>query len=222
MLETLKTFYQRMAVRRVFSNWAYTYEQDVRRHVYTAASAIAQELASRLREEMKITDLGVGTGLIWENLHIPDDTIITGLDIVPAMLEQASANTYIRYLYLCDVGKQTWPIEETSQDIIVAAGLFEYLTESMALHVLCEASRVLKPGGELIFTYIPIDKNRSFFWRGKSGAILSCHYTSEWFEKKSSFVIHHHSESFPGSIFDNGDTYNYRLLSMKKISNVHS
>ena len=41
-------------------------------------------------------------------------------------------------------------------DAVLAAGLFEYLTPSMAAHFMDEAARILKTGGHLVFSYIPV------------------------------------------------------------------
>src|SRR5688572_24915043 len=138
MFSTLKTLYQRRAARRVFRRWARSYARDVIATRYSAAAAVREAVLPHLWATQAITDLGIGTGLIWEGVEIDGETVLTGLDISPAMLEQASGNPAFGPLYQCDVARQFWPIADMSQDIVTAAGLFEYLTEKMARHVFAE------------------------------------------------------------------------------------
>lgn len=216
MISALKTFYQHRAARKVFGRWAETYEADVQTSAYSAANAVRQALLPFLEEESRITDLGVGTGLIWEGVEISDMTEIAGLDISPDMMEQASAIPELGPLYCCNVGADEWPLEDASQDLIVAAGLFEYLTQPMAAHVFEEARRALKPGGRFILTYIPGTENGSKTWEGKSGNILSCYFDPLWIERQEGFGVTDHTAPFIGSTFANGSSYDYRLIVLRK------
>ncbi len=216
MISVLKTFYQQRAARKVFGRWAETYETDVQTNAYSAANAVRQAILPLLQEDSRVTDLGVGTGLIWQGVEIPGEAEITGLDISPDMMEQASAIPELGPLYCCNVGADEWPLEHASQDLIVAAGLFEYLTEPMAIHVFEEARRTLKPGGRFILTYIPGAQNESKAWEGKSGNILSCHFDPLWIERKEGFIVTDHTAPFAGSVFANGSSYDYRLIALRK------
>lgn len=215
MISTLKAFYQRLAVRRVFSRWADTYETDVAGNRYSAAKMVAQALTPYMKEGLCVTDLGIGTGLIWRDMDLPDDIEITGLDISAEMLEQLS-DPAIGPLFLCDVGRDGWPVEDNSQHMVVSAGLFEYLDESMAVHVFNQAQRVLQPGGFFIGTYIPGNTNHARTWVGKSGTIHSYRFDPLWMEKQTGFKVINHTEAFPGSVFDDGSTYDYRLVIFRK------
>lgn len=216
MLLALKTFYQRKRARQVFQRWAASYEQDVENHQYSAAQAVQQAVMPYLRPGQAITDLGIGTGLIWRGIVRPPGCILTGLDIAPDMLAQASAIPDIGPLYDCDIGTQYWPISDHSQDIIVSAGLFEYLTEPMIKHVFHQAARILKPGGVFVTTYIPAEHNQTRLWNGRSGRILSCRFQPDWMESQEGFQCLTHSDPFKGSIYADQSSYAYRLIIFRK------
>lgn len=216
MISALKTLYQQFAARRVFDHWADTYEGDVKNHQYSAAAAVREALLPHLGADSQLVDLGVGTGLIWEGVDIPEDAEITGLDMSSAMMERASVIPELGPLYLCDVGRHDWPVYNETMDMIVAAGLFEYLTLAMARHALSEAHRTLKPGGRFIFTYIPGLKNEEKSWDGRSGNILSCRFDPAWIAQQDGFSVETHTEPFAGSVYDDGQSYDYRLITLRK------
>lgn len=216
MLDALKTLYQRFAACRVFSRWAEDYEADVTANRYSAANAVQIALKPHLKAQSRILDVGIGTGLIWEGLDIPEGAEIGGLDIAEDMLAQASSHPDIGALFLCDAGRAAWPCEDVYLDMVVSAGLFEYLTEKMARHVFAEARRVLKSGGLFIATYIPSTENGTYFWKGKSGGILSCTYAPEWMEQQDGFSVIEHAPAFAGSVFADGSSYDYRLIILRR------
>ena len=216
MISALKTLYHQYAARRVFGRWAASYEEDVATNRYSAAKAVQDSLQTYLPMAGRITDLGVGTGLIWQDVDIPDETEITGLDISQAMMEQASSIPELGPFYLCDVGRHEWPVYDGTEDLIVAAGLFEYLTPDMAAHVFQEARRTLKQGGRFIFTYIPGAANEAKPWDGRSGRILSCVHAPEWIVSQTGFTLETQTEPFAGSVFADGQSYDYRLVILRK------
>lgn len=216
MISALKTLYRQYATRRVFGRWAASYEEDVTANRYSAARAVQQALLPYLETAERITDLGIGTGLIWQGIDIPDEVEITGLDISQAMMEQASSIPELGPFYLCDIGHQAWPVYDETEDLIVAAGLFEYLTPDMADHVFEEARRTLKSGGRFIFTYIPGMRNETKPWNGRSGRILSCIHAPEWITHRDGFILETHTEPFAGSVFTDGQSYDYRLAILRK------
>jgi len=216
MLDALKTLYQRMAARRVFSRWAQSYEADVANNRYSAASAVQSALLPYLQPGSRILDIGIGTGLIWEGMDIPESIEIGGIDIAPDMLAQASSNPAIGPLMLCDAGRHGWPCDDTYLDLVVSAGLIEYLTEPMARHLFDEARRTLKAGGLFIATYIPAERNETALWDGKSGKILSCRFAPEWVEGQDGFSVLQHSPPFAGSVYTSGLSYDYRLIILKR------
>jgi len=106
-------------------------------------------------------------------------------------------------------------------DGVLSAGLFEYLTKDMATHVIKESARILKPQGWLIFTYIPEDiKNfKARLWHGHSGRFLTCAYNPAYLErmlKEMGFNVCEHTPSFDGSVFEDGSSYPYRLITAQK------
>lgn len=226
MIAFLLDFLQRRSSARVFRHWAPDYDEDVRQNAYSAPARVAKAAAPYLTALGKpapaLLDLGIGSGILTALIRrSAPEAVVTGLDFSSEMLAQASArDAPADRLFQCDAGRQGWPVEEASQDMIVSAGLFEYLTPRMIRrHVLPEARRCLKPGGRFILTYIPSETGRDALslWHGKTGRFLQCALDPAKLEaaaRQSGFEIADHSAPFAGSIFRDGSSYHYRLLDL--------
>jgi predicted TPR repeat methyltransferase len=217
--------FQRLAVKRMFSRWAPDYEMEVTDNAYSAAQSVAQAAITHLQPStpstLEIADIGIGTGLLAEDVFDALPCRITGLDFNPEMLTLCSEKNIAAALYQSDLGRDVWPLKDKSFDAVISAGLFEYLTKDMALHVIKESARILKPQGWLIFTYIPEQKKdfHAALWNGHSGRFLTCGYKPCYIEhilQKSGFKILDHSDDFDGSIFEDGSRYPYRMIAAQK------
>lgn len=232
MWHKLLALYQRIAARRMFSRWHESYEFDVMDNHYSAADKVAQaairHIAASTRngakgfmEEPDIADIGIGTGLLAQQLQESLPCRITGLDFTDDMMAICAQKGVAELLIKCDAGRDHWPIQDACMDMVVSAGLFEYLTKPMAQHFLKEAGRVLQNDGVLVFTYMPRDENGKAveLWRGHSGTFVVCSYAPKDMEEmilKCRLKLLEHSPPFKGSIYEDGSSYDYRLIVASK------
>jgi len=226
MIGQVLSLFQRLAVTRMFSRWAPAYEEEVTDNAYSAADRVIAAALSTLTpispNTLEIADVGIGTGLVAQEIFKILPCRITGLDFNPDMLTLCSEKNIAAKLYRCDVGQDLWPLPDQSVDCVLSAGLFEYLTNNMGAHVLRESARILKAKGWLIFTYIPDDRKdfHTALWNGHSGRFLTCAYGPNYIEtllRKSGFEIIEHTADFDGSVFEDGSSYPYRLITAQKI-----
>lgn len=96
-----------------------------------------------------ILDAGVGTG---RNLPFyPTGAAVTGIDLSPAMLKQATrrltSSRAIVELKVMDVTRLAFP--NAYFDAAVASFLFCTLPDALQVAALCQIRRVVKPGGSI-------------------------------------------------------------------------
>jgi predicted TPR repeat methyltransferase len=94
-------------------------------------------------------DLGCGTGLAAIAFAAQVDEF-TGIDLSPRMIERARATGLYARLEVAEMVEGLRSKPDASADLILAADAVVYLSDLAAL--LCEARRVLAPGGLLAFT----------------------------------------------------------------------
>lgn len=224
---TLENLYQRHAARVMFARWTPLYEHEVADNQYSAADQVAAYALKHIAKvkdegEAAIVDAGIGTGLLAQQLYDALPCKITGLDFTADMMSICSAREITELLIHCDVGRDHWPVENASQDLVVSAGLTEYLTADMMEHFLKESSRVLNEKGLLVYTYLPREEGErsTHLWHGHSGTYLTCGYTPERMEKmieKSGLTLREHTPAFRGCLFHDGSSYDYRLIVAQRL-----
>ncbi len=226
MWNALLSLYQRYAAQRMFRRWAVSYDADVAENAYSAPDMVAQAaikyMAAAELQNPRIADIGIGTGLLAQQIYDALPCRITGLDFTDDMMAQCAARDITELLIKCDAGRDIWPIENGSQDAVVAAGLFEYLTPDMVQHFLNESARVLHKNGLLVFAYLPATDGakKINLWPGKTGTYLTCSYSEDDMKSalsKHGFALLEHSAPFKGSVFKDKTSYDYRLIAARKI-----
>lgn len=209
----------------MFSRWSPIYEEEVAENAYSAADEVARAATKYLAQAdvptPHIVDVGIGTGLLAQQIYDSMPCHITGLDFSEDMMAACAGRGVTELLVKCDVGRDGWPLDSASQNAVISAGLFEYLTPDMLQHFMQEASRTLQQNGLLVFTYMPLKEGSKAItlWRGHSGTYLICGYTEGQMEealKRNSFVLAEHSVPFKGCIFHDGSSYDYRLIAATK------
>ena len=227
MISALQNLYQRFAARRMFASWSPTYEEDVEANRYSAADKVSQSALKHLASDdvkiLKIADIGIGTGLLAQQIYDAIPCEIIGIDFAEDMMAQCSQRNITELLIKCDAGKDEWPIAPDSQDAVVSAGLVEYFTPSMVQHFLQQSTNCLAQNGWLVFSYVPsnLKDYEAVLWHGKTGSVLTCRYKPQHLEELLSdhgFIVKEHDENFTGSIFRDGSTYPYRLIAAQKTS----
>lgn len=225
MLHRFLDIYQRHAARRMFSRWSPIYEDEVEENSYSAAdqtaSAAIRHLAQQNLSNPAIADVGIGTGLLAQQIFDAMPCRITGLDFSEDMMAACAGRGITELLVKCDAGKDLWPMAVGSQNAVISAGLLEYLTPSMLQHFLSESARVLQQKGLLVFTYMPrkTGTKQINLWQGHSGTYLITGYDATEIEqalKRSNFDLLEHSQPFKGCVFHDGSSYDYRLIAAQK------
>lgn len=209
----------------MFSRWSPIYEIEVAENSYSAAGEVAKSAIKYLAQDNisnpRLVDVGIGTGLLSQEIYDSMPCRITGLDFSEDMMATCAGRGITELLVRCDVGRDGWPLESSSHHAVISAGLFEYLTPDMLQHFMAEAERTLQQNGLLVFTYMPLKTGQKpvTFWRGHSGTYLICGYTESQIEealKRSNFTPIEHSMPFKGCVFHDGSSYDYRLIAARK------
>jgi ubiquinone/menaquinone biosynthesis C-methylase UbiE len=137
---------ERAKAERVWEKAAPTYDRQMEWFERTQLEDGREWVASRAHG--RVLEVAVGTGL---NLpSYPDDAVITGVDVSPAMLDQARARARRlgRDVDLVVGDAQALPFDDASFDTVVCAlGLCSFADPKGAI---AEMKRVLRPGGHLI------------------------------------------------------------------------
>jgi cyclopropane fatty-acyl-phospholipid synthase-like methyltransferase len=116
-----------------------------------------------VRDGMRVLDAGCGSGALIDVLHSIVDrrkfaAEFHGFDLTPEMLKAARRRSARRtchkvFLMPADVRDvpEALPDEWTGADLVVSAGMFEYLDKEELPDVLRRLGSMLKPGGTLAF-----------------------------------------------------------------------
>jgi ubiquinone/menaquinone biosynthesis C-methylase UbiE len=138
----------------------YAYDYDVRRFTTTEgqfAQKFELELFARILHAhgaRHVLDAPIGTGRV--AIPLADQFLFTGADISPEMLSTGKSSALaqgvdnIRWVE-CSVDNLPFP--DGHFDASVTARLFQHVPKNMAHEIICELSRVVKPGGVLILQF---------------------------------------------------------------------
>ena len=138
-------------VRHLFDQFSADYDASMIGQLRYRAPQILRELAGLVmpgRENLRILDLGCGTGLSGEAFEAMA-AHLEGIDLSPAMIEEARARDIYDVLSVADL--ETFLNEGARDtDLILAADTLVYLGDLSA--VFAGAARRLKPDGFFLFT----------------------------------------------------------------------
>lgn len=140
-----------------YDDWASQYDGDVRGWDYHAPGKVVEKIRPLLRRDgqrQKILDVGIGTGLVSEQCRrLHGDLHIAGIDISARMLDLCERKGVADELHRVDISSDIFPFENNSFDITAAAGVMENVEHID--HAVAEMMRVTRPGGSVIFTFMP-------------------------------------------------------------------
>lgn len=140
-----------------YDDWAAQYDGDVRGWDYHAPDKVVEKIRPLLwqnRQSQKILDVGIGTGLVSERCRqIHDSLHVAGVDVSSQMLRLCEQKNVADELHRVDVSSDIFPFESNMFDIVAAAGVMENVEHID--HAVTEMMRVTRPGGHVIFTFMP-------------------------------------------------------------------
>lgn len=102
-------------------------------------------VTAEVPEAATVVEIGCAGGLSWFGQRYR----MIGMDLSREALALA-AEDYDKVLQ-CDATRM--PLADSSIDAVVSSCLFEHLTDDQKTALLAESSRVLKPGGKIVFLY---------------------------------------------------------------------
>jgi malonyl-CoA O-methyltransferase len=134
-----------MEVAAAYDRWAETYESSPNRTRELAASILRER--GPAVEGRDLLEVGCGTGYntVW---FAERARSVVAMDFSAGMLRQAEARIHsprVRFV-LHDV-REPWPVGDESADLVVVMLVLEHVERIE--HVLAEAARALRPGGEI-------------------------------------------------------------------------
>lgn len=112
--------------KRVYGEWASTYEETMTAHGYRSPWVVASVLMVRVSDKQtRILDVGCGTGMTGVSLAKVGFTDVDGLDVSPEMLDQARAKSVYKNLVTADL-LQTVDIADETYGAAVSVGTFTF------------------------------------------------------------------------------------------------
>jgi len=134
--------------RELYTNWAETYDADVKNAGYATPTRLAQALATHVPDQtLPLLDFGCGTGISGQALHAAGFTTLDGTDITPEMLAKAEVLGLYRKLWPSNPGDA--PTEGYAN--IAAIGVVSL--GAAPASTLATLLNALPSGGHLGFSY---------------------------------------------------------------------
>ncbi|WP_417692519.1 class I SAM-dependent DNA methyltransferase [Roseibium sp.] len=139
------------AIAVYYDGWASTYDETLAGWEYEAPNDIARLVASHLKDDALILDVGCGTGLVSQALNAGrGERRLHGIDISSQSLKQAEKRGAYERLFCHDLQKPPLPLTSNAYDAAVCVGVLTYVEDAGPLfHDLC---RCVRSGGVIAFT----------------------------------------------------------------------
>lgn len=148
-----------------YEAWAETYDQELSENDYAQPQRCATALANHLgKRDIRILDIGCGTGLSGVALKNLGFSNIEGCDFSSLMIEKAKDTNVYQGLFEADINKKL-EIETETYDAAVAVGVLSFA--HVRTDALREMLRIIKTGGLLV-----IGLNEKYWSHDKVGEKL--------------------------------------------------
>ncbi len=118
---------------------------------FTEKKALESAISlSGLSNKIKVLDVGVGTGQLFEKIiRLNPDGINSGIDLSFSMIKKASDKLKAQQANLILISGNAFklPYKDEQFDFIFSSYMFDLLPENSFKNILSEFQRVMKPGG---------------------------------------------------------------------------
>jgi len=151
MLERAYTVTSSDDVKRLYRDWAETYDEHLESGLGYRAPELLSSMLSRVVSDFdsRILDVGCGTGLVGSSLSTLGYINLDGLDFSLDMLEVAREKRVYKNLIQADLNKKL-NFNDAIYDAIICCGTFT--RGHVGPDVLIELMRILKKGAPLACT----------------------------------------------------------------------
>ncbi|MEO1200265.1 MAG: methyltransferase domain-containing protein [Pseudomonadota bacterium] len=134
-----------------YSDWAETYDAELVASGYATPGRCAAALKAHAPDlDIKVLDIGCGTGLSGSALHEAGFTNLSGSDVNPDMLARAERRGVYRTVWQADP-EAPFPFDTGTYDAITAIGVIG--RGAAPISVLEGALSKLAPGGLCVFSF---------------------------------------------------------------------
>jgi ubiquinone/menaquinone biosynthesis C-methylase UbiE len=141
---------RRLSPREAYRLWSETYDTQPNNPVLALEQEIFDDLLSGASiRERDVVDIGCGTGRHWDQLLSHRPRVLHGVDSSPEMLARLAARHPGAALHTRD-GRRLREFGDASFDCVVSTLMLGHVRD--AQEELREWIRLLKPGGEVIYT----------------------------------------------------------------------
>lgn len=131
-----------------YQEWAETYDQELTENNYAQPQRCAEALTTYTPEKnIRVLDIGCGTGLSGLALQEHDFNNIEGCDFSPLMLKKAKETNSYQRLFEADINHKL-EIETETYDAAVAVGVLSFA--HVRTEAIREMLRIIKIGGLLV------------------------------------------------------------------------
>lgn len=174
---------------KFYDRWAGVYDRDLDQGEYQQPKRCAEALFELVSDsDIKILDVGCGTGLSGLSLKEKGYQHVDGCDLSQGMLDRASKLNIYGHLFTCNLNEPPLDVKDNVYDAITAVGVFSFG------HIMPEAVdellRIVKPGGTII-----IGLNDHYYDEGS----LTTKLAELEVSKSLEIVKQKHGEHIPGN-----------------------
>ncbi|MGB3246281.1 MAG: methyltransferase domain-containing protein [Sulfitobacter sp.] len=139
------------STRKLYDNWADSYEAELSGNGYVTPQRCAQALALISKDKAgPVLDFGCGTGLSGEALHAAGFTVIDGVDLSADMLAQAREKDIYRAVQKIEAGQA---LSHAPGDYAAIAAIGVIGAGAAPIEVFDQLMRGLGKGGLLVFSF---------------------------------------------------------------------
>lgn len=136
--------------KRVYGDWATTYDQTLSAYGYKSPWLVASIITARISDRATpILDVGCGTGMSGQGLSQVGFSVIDGIDLSQEMLDEARTKDIYRNLMAGDV---MLPIDISDASYGAAISIGTFTVGHVGPDRIPEILRLIKPRGLFAFT----------------------------------------------------------------------